>query len=166
MALIKCKECGKEISSEAPTCPGCGNPQKAVPQKSSSVFGIVLKVLISLFVILVIAPLVICGGVFQQVGTNTIKRFEEAKKEETKIQIRNLESALKLFKLDNGFYPETQQGLAALITKPTTGKQPCCYPPGGYMEGASIPKDGWKQEFVYTSDGNQYRLYSKGPDGK
>ena len=83
----------------------------------------------------IMVVLLIIAGLAYIVGTNVIGRFGEAKKEETKIQIKNLESALKLFKLDNSFYPETQQGLNALIQMPTTGRQPCCYAKDGYLEG-------------------------------
>ena len=72
----------------------------------------------------IMVVLLIIAGLAYIVGTNVIGRFGEAKIEETKIQIKNIESALKLFKLDNGFYPETQQGLMALIQRPTSGREP------------------------------------------
>lgn len=116
----------------------------------------------------IMVVLLIIAGLAYIVGTNVIGRFGEAKKEETKIQIKNLESALKLFKLDNGFYPETQQGLSALISPPTVGREPCCYSKAGYLEGTQIPLDGWKNEFIYigpdqTGDGT-YEIISIGED--
>src|SRR4030042_6700901 len=56
------------------------------------------------------------------VGPRIIGRTDEARVTTAKIQIRNFETALKLFKVDNGFYPDTQQGLDALIEKPPTGR--------------------------------------------
>lgn len=116
----------------------------------------------------IMVVLLIIAGLAYIVGTNVIGRFGEAKKEETKIQIKNLESALKLFKLDNGFYPETQQGLSALIQPPTVGREPCCYARDAYLEGNQVPLDGWKSEFIYigpdqTGDGT-YEIISIGED--
>ncbi|MEQ9619147.1 MAG: type II secretion system major pseudopilin GspG [Deltaproteobacteria bacterium] len=116
----------------------------------------------------IMVVLLIIAGLAYIVGTNVIGRFGEAKKEETKIQIKNLESALKLFKLDNGFYPETQQGISALIQPPTVGREPCCYARDGYLEGNQVPLDGWKNEYIYigpdqTGDGT-YEIISIGED--
>ena len=58
----------------------------------------------------IMVVLLIIAGLAYIVGTNVIGRFGQAKKEETKIQIKNLESALKLFKLDNGFLPGDTTG--------------------------------------------------------
>lgn len=116
----------------------------------------------------IMVVLLIIAGLAYIVGTNVIGRFGEAKKEETKIQIKNLESALKLFRLDNGFYPETQQGLQSLIDVPTVGREPCCYARDGYLDGDQVPLDGWKSEFIYigpdqTGDGS-YEILSLGED--
>ena len=68
---------------------------------------------------------------------------ERARVEAAKVQIRALESALDAFKLDNGFYPSTDQGLDALIKKPETGRSPNKWREGGYLKPARIPKDPW-----------------------
>lgn len=117
----------------------------------------------------IMVVLLIIAGLAYIVGTNVIGRFGEAQEENTKIQIKNLESALKLFKLDNGFYPETQQGLVALIEPPTVGREPCCYARDAYLDSDQVPLDGWKNEFVYigpdqTGDGT-YEIVSWGRDG-
>ena len=59
---------------------------------------------------------------------------EKAKVEATKVQIRSLEDALDAFKLDNGFYPATDQGLEALIRKPESGRVPAKWRDGGYLK--------------------------------
>lgn len=94
-------------------------------------------------------------------------RSDEAKIADAKVQIRNLESALKLYKLDNGVYPTTDQGLQALVTKPTTGRIPKNYKPEGYLESKQVPQDPWKDDFVYISPGDHgdYDLCSLGADG-
>jgi general secretion pathway protein G len=84
---------------------------------------------------------------------------EKAKVEAAKVQIRSLESALDAFKLDNGFYPTTDQGLAALIRKPEGGRIPNKWRDGGYLKPARIPKDPWGKDYVFLSPGNEGREY-------
>jgi general secretion pathway protein G len=94
---------------------------------------------------------------------------DKARIETAKVQIRSLESALDAFKLDNGFYPASDQGLDALIKKPETGRIPNKWREGGYLKPARIPKDPWSREFVYFSPGNEgreYELISYGADNE
>jgi len=93
-------------------------------------------------------------------------RSDDAKIADTKVQIRNLESALKFYKLDNGVYPATEQGLQALLEKPTVGKIPKNYRAEGYLESKKLPQDPWKNDFVYISPGEHgdYDLCSYGAD--
>jgi general secretion pathway protein G len=94
---------------------------------------------------------------------------EKAKVEATKVQIRALEDALDAFKLDNGFYPTTDQGLDALIRKPEAGRIPDKWREGGYLKPARIPKDPWNKDYIYLSPGNEGREYdiiSYGADGE
>ena len=85
-----------------------------------------------------------------------------------KIQIESIETALKLYKLDNGYYPVTEQGLQALVEAPTVGQLPRAWREGGYLEKGKVPKDPWGNEYVYLSPGVQgdYDLSSYGPDGQ
>src|SRR5512136_2004287 len=94
-------------------------------------------------------------------------RTDDAKIADAKVQIRNLESALKLYKLDNSVYPTTEQGLQALVAKPTAGVIPKNYRAKGYIESKSVPQDQWKNDFVYISPGEHgdYDLCSLGADG-
>jgi len=84
------------------------------------------------------------------------------------VQIKNLETALKLYKLDNGFYPDTQQGLDALIEKPTSGQIPKKYREGGYLEQKKIPPDPWGNPYIYVCPGlhGDFDIISYGADGK
>jgi general secretion pathway protein G len=117
----------------------------------------------------IMVVLVIIAALAYVVGTNVIGRLDKARIETTKIQIKQLESALKQFKLDNAFYPETQQGLQALISPPTVGKVPQHYAPEGYLEGDTVPKDQWGNDFVYVgpdqTQNGSYEIVSPGPDG-
>lgn len=67
------------------------------------------------------------------VGPKIIGRSDDAKIADAKVQIRNLETALKLYKLDSGVFPSTEQGLQALVTKPASGIIPKNYREGGYL---------------------------------
>ena len=89
---------------------------------------------------------------------------DEARRTATKVQIKNIEQALHLFELDNGFYPTTEQGLDALVKKPTIGRIPGRYREGGYM--AKVPKDPWGTPYVYVSPGahGDFDLISFGAD--
>ena len=98
-----------------------------------------------------------------------IGQEEKARVETAKIQIRSLESALDRYKLDNGFYPTTDQGLDALIKKPESGRIPTRWREGGYLKPARIPKDPWDNAYHYFSPGNEgrdYELVSYGADGE
>jgi general secretion pathway protein G len=84
---------------------------------------------------------------------------DKARVETAKVQIRSLEGALDGYKLDNGFYPSTDQGLEALIKKPEAGRIPSRWREGGYLKPARIPKDPWNKDFIYLSPGNEGREY-------
>jgi general secretion pathway protein G len=102
------------------------------------------------------------------VAPKIIGRTDDAKIADAKVQIRNFETALKLFKLDNGFYPSTEQGLDALINKPTIGQIPAKYRDGGYLEQKKIPLDAWGNPYIYVSPGvhGDFDIISYGADGK
>lgn len=96
-------------------------------------------------------------------------RPEEARRIKAKIDIRTIESALKLYKLDNGIYPTTEQGLQALIRKPDSRPMPKKWKEGGYLESINVPNDPWSNPYYYTSpasDGKDYEIISYGSDGE
>jgi general secretion pathway protein G len=88
---------------------------------------------------------------------------DRAKTTKAQADIQELKQALDRYYLDNGSYPTTDQGLAALITPPTSGRVPNNYEQGGYIE--KLPADPWGNQYFYQSDGNSYTLKSFGPDG-
>jgi general secretion pathway protein G len=96
-------------------------------------------------------------------------RTEEAKRTKARLQIENLEAALKLYKLDIGNYPTTEQGLEALVQKPTTGAIPKNWREGGYLEKGKVPMDPWSRPYAYLSPGvknKDFDLKSLGADGE
>lgn len=117
--------------------------------------------LIEIMVVVVI--LAILAGI---VLPKILERPEEARRVKAEVQIRNVEAALYLYKIDNGFYPTTEQGLDALIHKPTAGRIPNNWKDGGYID--RIPADPWGGSYVYLSPGahGDYDLYSLGSDGE
>jgi len=97
-----------------------------------------------------------------------MERPEEARRIRAQVDIKTIESALKLYKVDNGTYPTTEQGLIALIQKPDQDPIPKNWREGGYLEGSAI-KDPWDNPFEYTSPGSSgedYEIMSYGYDGK
>jgi general secretion pathway protein G len=101
------------------------------------------------------------------VAPKIIGRSDDAKIADAKVQIRNIETGLKLYKLDSSNFPSTEQGLEALVTKPTSGTIPKNWKEGGYLESKSAPKDPWSNPYVYLSPGEHgdYDLCSLGADG-
>lgn len=98
-----------------------------------------------------------------------INRPDEARITKVKNDIKAIESALKLYKIDNGFYPTTEQGLSALIEKPDMEPIPRNWKKGGYLNSEGAPKDAWGNEYIYRSPGSEgrdYEIISYGADGK
>ena len=115
--------------------------------------------------VIVIAILSLLAAI---IAPKMMGRADDAKIADAKIQIRNLETALKLYKLDNGSYPDTEQGLEALTSKPATGNVPNKYREGGYLEQKKIPLDPWGNPYIYVSPGihGDFDILSYGSDGK
>lgn len=109
----------------------------------------------------------IIGAIAALVAVNVMDMLEESRMETTKINIKNIEGALQQFKRKHGFYPTSEQGLQALVEKPTVGKVPENYPKAGYIE--KVPKDGWGNDFTYYCPGvagHEYEIISLGADGQ
>ncbi len=113
----------------------------------------------------IMVVIVILGLLAALVVPKLIGRTEEAKRTQTRLQIKNLEQALQLFKLDNGFYPETEQGIEALVQAPEIGRIPKKYRKEGYLD--RVPKDPWGNPYIYVSPGahGAYEISSYGADG-
>ncbi len=114
------------------------------------------------------AVIVIIGILATIVSVAIMGRVEQARRTGTIAQIAQIESALKMFKLNHGFYPSTEQGLEALISVPTTGRVPGKYPRNGYLDASEAPNDSWNNPFTYESPGSNgfdYEISSFGADG-
>jgi general secretion pathway protein G len=98
-----------------------------------------------------------------------MERPEEARRMKARVDMKTIESALKLYKLDNGNYPTTEQGLASLIKKPETAPIPKRWKEGGYLDEKAVPKDPWGNPYYFVSpapDGRDYVITSYGADGE
>ena len=105
-------------------------------------------------------------------------RTDDAKRTAAKVQIRTIEGALQLYKLDNGVYPTTEQGLKALVEKPSVGIVPKKWKLGGYIQ--KLPEDPWGNPYKYFSPSQtpiqnpgqtsslrgEYDIISLGTDGE
>lgn len=92
-----------------------------------------------------------------------LKRPEQARIVAAKQDILAIQNAMALYKLDNGFYPSTSQGIQALVTKPSTSPVPQNWASDGYLK--TIPKDPWGQQYHYMHPGEHgdIDIWSSGP---
>jgi general secretion pathway protein G len=113
----------------------------------------------------ILVVVVILGILASIIIPKIMTRPEEAKRIKAKMDIKAIETALNLYRLDNDVYPSTEQGLEALVTKPTTGVIPRNWKEDGYLD--KVPKDPWGNPYVYLSPGvnKEFDLESYGTDG-
>ena len=111
--------------------------------------------------------IVILGILAMYIAPKIMGRPDEARQVKARMDIASLETALKLYRLDNGTYPTTEQGLQALIQSPDNGPSARNWKKGGYLEKGKIPKDPWGNAFVYLSPGirGDFDILSYGADG-
>jgi general secretion pathway protein G len=98
------------------------------------------------------------------VGPQVMKHMGTAKIKAAKVQIEDISTALDMYKLDVGNYPNNQQGLAVLVERPADVKQWN----GPYLRKDKVPIDPWQQEYHYQQPGQhgKFDLYSYGADDK
>jgi len=117
----------------------------------------------------ILIVITILGILASLIAVKLMDRPGEARQLKAQMDIQSLETALKLYKLDNAFYPSTDQGLRALVEKPALGKVPTKWREGGYLEKGALPKDPWDRDYLYLSPGVRNRdfdLWSYGADGE
>lgn len=114
----------------------------------------------------VLVVVVILGILAAVVVPNIMGAPDEARIAKAKQDIRQIESALQMYRLDNFNYPSTQQGLEALVSKPSGDPPANNWRPGGYLR--KLPKDPWGNPYQYLSPGvhGEYDVFSLGADGK
>lgn len=114
----------------------------------------------------VMVVIVILGILAALVVPKVMSRPDEARIVAARQDVASLVQALKLYKLDNLGYPSTEQGLQALVSRPSTPPQPPNWKPGGYVE--RLPKDPWGRDYLYLNPGQRGEIdvYSLGADGE
>lgn len=109
--------------------------------------------------------IVILGLLATIIMPKILDRPEQARRLKARVQIRNFQSALALFKTDTGRFPTTSQGLEAFINNPGLRG----WKQGGYIEGGKVPLDPWGSQYIYLCPGvhrDDYDLESYGKDGE
>lgn len=112
----------------------------------------------------VMVVVVILGILAAIIVPKIMSRPEQARMVKVKQDILAIQSALDLYKLDNGIYPSTDQGLQALVTKPTIDPAPRNWKSDGYLQ--ELPMDPWGQAYQYLNDNEKVKIFSYGTKGK
>lgn len=115
----------------------------------------------SLIEILVVV--VILGILGAVIVPNLLSRPDQARYTAAQSDLRSLANALDIYRLDNFQYPSTDQGLEALVSKPSGFPEPKNYNPDGYVK--KMPTDPWGSEYVYEQGNGSFLLFSLGADG-
>ena len=184
MALIKCPDCQSDVSDLAPACPKCGRP---IAAKSTPVamtpeatirkpISLGVKIGIGMFIVLplivaVVAVVFVVGLLGRQIAGRSpetwqsrtlevIRPSPEDRQRKAMEDIKDIEEALHLFKLDNGVYPSTSQGLRALVERPGGATNT----PDAYLVG--MPRDPWGNPYAYFGNGRDFIIKSYGADGR
>jgi len=109
--------------------------------------------------------IVILGVLAGLVLPNLLGSSEKAKAQLVCVQMKGIADSLQQFKIDNGVYPSTEEGLQALLSNPDKEAYPN-YDEHGYFNGKSLPTDSWKNPFIYINEEGEFDLISLGADRK
>ena len=127
-----------------------------MPRRSPDAAGFTLiEILVVVFIIGLLATIV---------SVNVIGQGDKARVTKAKADLKQIEQGLHLYRLDSGIYPTSEQGLGALVQKPSSGPQPRKYNPEGYI--GKFPEDPWGNPYIYLSDGQKFVLKCLGADGE
>ncbi len=112
----------------------------------------------------IMVVVVILGILAALIAPNVIGRIDEARVTAARNDIRTIESALQLYRMDNFRYPSTEEGIDALVNKPDDPD--IKWPEGGYIQ--RLPQDPWNRPYLYLQPGNngEYDIYTFGRDGE
>ena len=113
----------------------------------------------------ILVVLVIMGLLISIVAPTVLNRADEARVQKAQADFKAIETALKIYKLDNYVYPTTEQGLEALVEPSSLDPEPRNFKAGGYLQ--EVPLDPWGRPYLYLSPGEhgEVDIYSLGADG-
>lgn len=116
------------------------------------------------------AVVLIMGMLAGIVGAVVINQLGTARTGTARAQIKQIESALTFYQMDNGRFPTTEQGLQALVEKPASGPEARNWRPGGYLQGGAVPLDPWGESYQYQFPGERnahsFDVWTLGADGQ
>jgi len=115
-----------------------------------------IEIMIVVIILALIASLVV---------PNIIGQGERAKEKLVCVQMKSLKNALDSFKVEEGRYPTTMEGLKALIQNPSPTKYKN-YPKDGFLGSKKLPKDPWGNDYIYVNNNGEIDIISLGSDGK
>ena len=113
--------------------------------------------------------LAIIAGLVGVVTVNVVRHQAEARIKTAHLQLNQLRNAVRLYQMEQGRVPTEEQGLGALVARPTRPPIPDKYPAEGYLEGRRIPVDPWNHPFIYLSPGREqapFEIICYGSDGE
>jgi general secretion pathway protein G len=113
----------------------------------------------------ILVVLVIMGLLISVVAPTVLNRADEARVQKSYADFKSIETALKIYRLDNYVYPTTEQGLEALVEASSLDPEPRNFKTGGYLQ--EVPFDPWGRPYLYLSPGEngEIDIYSLGADG-
>ncbi len=132
-------------------------PFSTVPTRSRARGFTLIEIMVVITILGVLAALIV---------PRVVGRTDDARIAAARQDIASIMQALKLYRLDNGRYPTTDQGLQALITRPTTEPMPANWKQGGYLERSGVPADPWGEPYKYLNPGvrGEIDVFSLGRD--
>lgn len=119
-----------------------------------------IEVLVVIVIITILASIVM---------VNVLNKPGEARVAAARMQLKQVQEAVHLYKLQQSRFPTVQQGLVALVAPPSIEPVPQSYPVGGYLDSPDLPQDPWGNEFVYLIPGRRnepFEIISYGRDGE
>lgn len=113
----------------------------------------------------IMVVVVIIGLLASIVAPMVLDRADEARVNKVRADFKSIQTALNLYRIDNYVYPSSEQGLEALVTKPTANPIPRNWRSTGYID--QVPMDPWGNPYLYISPGEtrEYDIYTLGADG-
>ena len=118
----------------------------------------------------IMAVVIIIGLLTGIVGAAIFSQVDKGRVTAAQAQLKSLSGVLELYRMDNGRFPTTEQGLESLVRAPSGEPAPRNYPPGGYLSGGKVPVDPWGEPYFYERPGQQnphsFDLWSLGADAR
>ena len=113
----------------------------------------------------IMVVVIIIGLLASIVAPAVLDRADDARLQKVQADFKAIQTALKLYRIDNYVYPNSAQGLEALVSKPTVAPEPRNWKQGGYLD--ELPRDPWGEPYQYLSpaDDREYDIYTRGADG-